>query len=44
MPLYMWLSLLPAIERVRNQFPILLDYFKKLLDSDKNIAKNDRCK
>ena len=29
---------------VRNQFPALLDYFKKLPDSDKNIAKNDRCK
>ena len=27
-----WLFLLPAIERVRNQFPALLD-------SDKNIAK-----
>ena len=35
-----WLSLLPTIERVRNQFPVLQDYFKKLPDSDKNIAKN----
>ena len=39
-----WLSLLPAIERLGNQFPALLDYFKKLPDSDKNIAKNDRYK
>ena len=39
-----WLSLLPAIERVRNQLPALLDYFKMLTDSDKNIAKNDRYK
>ena len=34
-----WLSLLPATERVRNHFPALLDYFKKLQDSEKNIAK-----
>ena len=39
-----WFSLLPAIERVRNQFAALLNYFKKLPDSDKNIAKNDRYK
>ena len=36
---FRWLSLLPAIERVRNQFPALLDCFKKLPDSEKNIAK-----
>ena len=25
-----WLSLLPAIEKVRNQFPVLQDYFKEV--------------
>ena len=37
-----WLSLIPAIERVRKQFPALKEYFRKLLGSDKNIAKNAR--
>ena len=35
-----WLSLIPAIERVRKQFPALKEFFRKLPDSDKNIAKN----
>ena len=39
-----WLSLIPAIERVRKQFPALKEYFMKLPDSDKNIAKNARYK
>ena len=39
-----WLSLLPAIERVRKQYPALKEYFKKLPDSDKNITKNARYK
>ena len=39
-----WLSLIPAIERVRKQFPALKKYFRKLPDSDKNIAKNARYK
>ena len=39
-----WLSLIPAIERVRKQFPALKEYFRKLPDSDKNIAKNARYK
>ena len=39
-----WLSLIPAIERVRKQFPALKEYFRKLPDSDKNIAKNPRYK
>ena len=38
------LSLIPAIERVRKQFPALKEYFRKLPDSDKNIAKNARYK
>ena len=39
-----WLSVIPAIERVRKQFPALKEYFRKLPDSDKNIAKNARYK
>ena len=39
-----WLSLIPAIERVRKQFPALKENFRKLPDSDKNIAKNARYK
>ena len=39
-----WLSLIPAIERVRKQFRALKEYFSKLPDSDKNIAKNARYK
>ena len=39
-----WLSLIPAIERVRKQFPALKEYFRKLPDSDKNTAKNARYK
>ena len=39
-----WLSLIPAIERVRKQFPALKEYLRKLPDSDKNIAKNARYK
>ena len=39
-----WLSLLPAVERVKKQFPAGLEYFCKLPDSDKNITKNDRYK
>ena len=39
-----WLSLIPAFERVREQFPALKEYFRKLPDSDKNIAKNARYK
>ena len=37
-----WLSLISAIERVRKQFHALKEYFRKLPDSDKNIAKNAR--
>ena len=33
-----WLYLIPAIERVRKQFPALKEYFRKLPDSDKNMA------
>ena len=33
----MWLSLLPAAERVKDQYPALLEYFKKLLEGDKKI-------
>ena len=36
--------LIPAIERVRKQFPALKEYFRKLPDSEKNIAKNARYK
>ena len=36
--------LMPAIERERKQFPALKEYFRKLPDSDKNIAKNVRYK
>ena len=39
-----WLSLIPAFERVRKQFPALKGYFRKLPDSDKNLAKNARYK
>ena len=37
-------AMTPAIERVRRQFPALKEYFRKLPDSDKNIAKNARYK
>ena len=39
-----WLSLIPAIERVRKRFPELKEHFRKLPDLDKNIAKNARYK
>ena len=39
-----WLSLIPAIERVKKQFPALKEYFRKLPHSAKNIAKNTRYK
>ena len=32
-----WLSLLLAAERVKSQLPALLEYFKKLPDTDKKI-------
>ena len=32
-----WLSLLPAVERVKEQFPALLEYFNKLPEADKKI-------
>ena len=35
-----WLSLLPAVERVKGQYPALLEYFKKLPDTDKKIKSN----
>ena len=34
-----WLSLLPAVERVKAQFPALLEYFKKLPETDRKIKK-----
>ena len=37
-----WLSLLSAAERVKDQFPALLKYFKKLLKADKKIKGNER--
>ena len=37
-----WLSLLPAVERVKSQLPALLEYFKKLPDTDKKIKSNER--
>ena len=37
-----WLSLLPAVERVRDQFPALLEYFKKLPETDKKVKTNQR--
>ena len=39
-----WLSLLPAVERVKSQLPALLEYFKKLPDTDKKINSNERYK
>ena len=39
-----WLSLLPAVERVKSQLPALLEYFEKLLDTDKKINSNERYK
>ena len=39
-----WLSLLPAVERVKSQLPALLEYFKKLPDTDKKIKSNARYK
>ena len=39
-----WLSLLPAVERVKGQFPALLEYVKKLPDTDKKIKSNERYK
>ena len=37
-----WLSLLPAVEK--SQLPALLEYFKKLPDTDKKINSNERYK
>ena len=37
-----WLSLLPAAEGVKDQFPVLLQYFKKLLEEDRKIKGNER--
>ena len=37
-----WLSLLPGAERVNDQFPALLEYFKKLPEADKKIKGNER--
>ena len=39
-----WLSLLPAVEKVKSQLPALLEYFKKLPDTDKKIKSNERYK
>ena len=39
-----WLSLLPAVERVKSWLPALLEYFKKLPDTDKKIKSNERYK
>ena len=39
-----WLSLLPAVERVKEQFPALLEYFNKLPEVDKKIKANDKYK
>ena len=39
-----WLSLLPAVERVKGHFPALLEYFKKLPETDKKIKTNERYK
>ena len=36
-----WLLLLPAAETVKDQFPALLEYFKKLAEADK-IKGNER--
>ena len=36
--------MLPAVERVKGQFPALLEYFKKLSDTVKKIKSNERCK
>ena len=36
-----WLSLLPAAERVKDQFPTILEYFKKLPEADKKIKGNE---
>ena len=36
------LSLFPAAERVKDQFPALLEYFKKLPEADKKIKGNER--
>ena len=38
------LSLLPAVERVKAQFPGLLSYFKGLPETDKKIKINERYK
>ena len=37
-----WLSQLPAAERVKDQFPSLLEYFKQLPEADKKIKENER--
>ena len=39
-----WPSLLPAVERVKGQFQALLEYFKKLPETDKKIKINERYK
>ena len=39
-----WLSLLPAVGRVKSQLPALLEYFKKLPDTDEQINSNERYK
>ena len=37
-----WLSLLPAAERVKDQFPAPLEYFKRLPEADRKIRGNER--
>ena len=37
-------SLLPAVERVKEQFAALLEYFNKLPEVDKKIKANDKYK
>ena len=36
-----WLSLLPAVDRVKAQFPALLECLKKLPETDKKIKTNE---
>ena len=35
---------MPAVERVKAQFPALLEYFKKLPETDKKVKTNERYK
>ena len=39
----LWLTLQPAVVRIVDQWPALVSYFKKIVEDDKSVEKNDTC-